>query len=153
MQVIVLAIPWSGVQKTLQNIGDFAGKILIDPTNPFKGMQLSIGFTTSAGEEVAKFAKNARVVKAFNTCGWKIMANPVFGNEKADMYIAGDDAVAKKVVCDLAADLGFEPVDVGPLSQARLLEPMAQLWVHLAYAANWGPYHAFKLLRREPEKK
>jgi predicted dinucleotide-binding enzyme len=44
------------------------------------------------GEEVAKLAKNAKVVKAFNTCGWKIMIDPRFGNEKADMYIAGDDA-------------------------------------------------------------
>jgi hypothetical protein len=65
------------------------------------------------------------------------------------MFICGDDAQAKSIVGQLTAELGFDVVDAGSLAAARELEPMAMLWVHLAYAQGWGPAgHAFKMLRR-----
>ena len=48
------------------------------------------------------------------------------------MVYAGDDAAAKATVATLAADLGFQPQDAGPLRQARLLEPLALLWITLS---------------------
>jgi predicted dinucleotide-binding enzyme len=63
----------------------------------------------------------AKVVKAFNTIGALHMTNPRFGDERASMFLCGDDAAAKQIVAGLAAALGFEPVDAGPLTQARLL--------------------------------
>lgn len=64
------------------------------------------------------------------------------------MFICGDDAAAKGAVSTLAAELGFEVIDAGPLSSGRLLEPLALLWIRLAYVDGLGPNIAFKLLRR-----
>ena len=74
------------------------------------------------------------MVKAFNAIGAQHMANPWFGGQSASMFLCGDDSTAKRTVAGLADALGFEPVDVGPLVQARLLEPLAMLWTSMAYA-------------------
>ena len=152
-EIIVLTTPWEGTKSAVESAGPLAGKILVDCTNPLAlGANLmaglSLGHTTSAAEEVAKWAKGARVVKAFNTTGAGNMANPHFGSDKAVMFVADDDPTAKRTVIDLANQLGFETIDAGPLSQARLLEPVAMLWISLAYAQGLGPNFAFKLLRR-----
>ena len=97
---------------------------------------------------MARWAAGAKVVKAFNTIGAQHMANPRFGGQSASMFICGDDAAAKKTVATLAEALGFEPVDAGPLTQARLLEPLAMLWISMAYAYGHGANIAFRLLRR-----
>ena len=55
---------------------------------------------------------------------------------------------AKAVAGQLAADLGFDPVDAGSLAEARLLEPYALLWIHLALVQKLGRDIAFKLMRR-----
>ena len=123
---------------------------MIDCTNPLKPdlSGLAIGHTTSAAEQVAVWAPGARVVKAFNTTGAENMSNPQFGSERASMLICGDDPDAKAAVVGLAADAGFDVVDAGRLASARLLEPLAMLWIHLAYAQGLGTGFAFKLLRR-----
>jgi predicted dinucleotide-binding enzyme len=97
---------------------------------------------------VATWAPGARVVKVFNTTGANNMANPDFGGIAATMFYCGDDAEAKAAAARLAADLGFDPVDAGNLEQARLLEPLALLWIRLAYVQKQGREIAFKLLRR-----
>jgi len=128
------------------------GKIVIDATNPLEGLKLAIGHTTSAGEQVASWAKGAKVVKAFNTIGYNIMENPVHNGVVADLHIAGDDAEAKKVVASIAKDVGFNPLDVGPLTQARLTEPFAMLWISLAYTCGYGRGHFFKYIPDASEK-
>jgi 8-hydroxy-5-deazaflavin:NADPH oxidoreductase len=50
------------------------------------------------------------------------------------MFLCGDDVGAKQVVAGLAKALGFEPVDADRSAQARLLEPLAMLWISMAYA-------------------
>jgi 8-hydroxy-5-deazaflavin:NADPH oxidoreductase len=149
-EVVVLAIPWATVDDALQVAGSLAGKILIDCTNPLKGdlSGLEIGHTTSAAEEIARRAPGARLVKAFNSIGAANMANPVFGSQRATMFFCGDDAAAKTIVARLVEVTGFEPVDAGALAIARLLEPLAMLWIHLAYARGMGPDFAFKLVQR-----
>ena len=149
-EVVVLATPWGAAQEAIQAAGDLRGKIVVDATNPLKPdlSGLVIGHTTSAGEEVARWAAGAKVVKAFNTIGAQHMGNPHFKRQRASMFLCGDDGVAKKTVASLAEALGFDPVDAGPLSQARLLEPLAMLWISMAYAFGHGPDIAFKLLRR-----
>ena len=64
------------------------------------------------------------------------------------MLYCGDDAEAKKVAAQLAAELGFEPYDVGPLTEARFLETFALVWIHLALQQKMGTGFAFRLMRR-----
>jgi 8-hydroxy-5-deazaflavin:NADPH oxidoreductase len=148
--VVVMATPWEATQAAIQKAGDLTGKVLLDCTNPLLPdlSGLALGTTTSAGEQVAAWAPKARVVKIFNTTGYGNMANPVYGNDRNTMFYCGDDAAAKQVARELAAGLGFDPIDAGPLTQARLLEPLALLWITLALKQGLGMNIAWKLMRR-----
>ncbi len=150
-EVVVLTTPWgSPTEQAIRNCGDLRGKILFDCTNPLKPdlSGLALGHDTSAGEQVAAWAPGARVVKIFNTTGSNNMENPDYGGQAVTMFYAGDDATAKQAAHQLAADIGFEPIDAGPLANARLLEPLAMLWIYLAYPGGQGREIAFRLLRR-----
>jgi predicted dinucleotide-binding enzyme len=148
--VVALCTPWNVTEAVVRDARDFAGKILIDCTNPVESdlSGLAVGRTTSGAELVASWAPDARVVKAFNTVGFEIMADPDFGGRGATMLIAGDDESAKAVASDLARQIGFEPVNAGPLAIARLLEPMALLWINLALIQGYGTRIAFRLERK-----
>ena len=147
--VIVLATPWDGTAATIKALGSLAGKIVIDATNPLTAnLELALGFSDSAGETVARLVTGARVVKAFNTTGANNMANSQYAGAKLMMPVAGDDAAAKQTVMTLASDLGFEPIDVGPLAMSRHLEPMAMTWIKLAYTQGMGREFGFAVVRR-----
>ena len=149
-EVVVLATPWPAAQDAIRSAGNLSGKILFDCTNPLKAdlSGLDVGFTTSAAEQVQSWAQGARVVKIFNTTGSNNMENPSYREGPATMFYCGDDAHAKSAAKTLATDLGFDPVDAGPLRIARLLERLAMLWIHLAFAQNMGREFAFRLMRR-----
>jgi predicted dinucleotide-binding enzyme len=149
-EVVVLATPWEATLDIVRNAGDLRGKIVIDTTNPLapRLSGLTLGLTTSAAEEVARTAAGARVVKCFNTTGANNYLAPRYGDDAATMFYCGDDAEAKATVRRLGEDLGFDMVDAGPLSQARLLEPLALLWISLAYPGGLGREIAFRLMRR-----
>jgi hypothetical protein len=148
--VLLLATPWPVTKEIVQGLGDLTGKVLIDATNPLLPdlSGLAVGANTSGAEQVAGWARGAKVVKAFNTVGSNIMDDPAFGADKPVLFFCGDDAGAKGKLKQLADELGFEGVDAGPLTQARLLEPFALLWISLAYKAGLGREIVFKLLRR-----
>jgi 8-hydroxy-5-deazaflavin:NADPH oxidoreductase len=149
-RVVVLATPFSGTEAAIAACGNLAGKIVVDCTNPLAPNLdgLTIGHTDSAGEAVARWAKGAKVIKALNTTGSGNMLNPRYGNEALSMFMCGDDTDAKKLVTGLIADLGFEPVDAGGLTQARYLEPLAMLWISMAYRYGNGPNFGFRVVRR-----
>lgn len=149
--VIVLAIPWMAVEETIKSAGNLSGKILIDPTNPINAdcTGLIIESSTSAAEEIAKWAKGSKVVKAFNSIGAKTLDNLQFGLVRADAFICGDDFNSKTLVKQLATEIGFDTLDAGPLINARMLEYLALLWIQLAYGRQMGPNIAFKLLTRD----
>jgi 8-hydroxy-5-deazaflavin:NADPH oxidoreductase len=149
-EILLLATPWPATAQIIAGLGDLNGKIVIDATNPLLPdlSGLTHGTTTSGGEQVAKWASGAKVVKAFNTVGANIMADPSFEGHKPVMFYCGDDAQAKQVVKKLIDELVFEAIDAGPLTQSRLLEPLAQLWISLAYAQGLGTEFAFELMRR-----
>jgi predicted dinucleotide-binding enzyme len=146
---VLLATPWGVTQEVLRAAGDFGGRLLIDATNPIApGPSLAVGFSTSGGEEVAGWARGARVVKCFNSLGADGFARPGTGADQASMFYCGDDGAAKSVVRQLGEELGFDMVDCGALSQARYLEPLAMLWITLAMQQGYGRDIAMKLLRR-----
>ncbi len=147
--VILLATPWPATKAVLADAGDLAGKVLIDAVNPLLPdlSGLEIGNTTSAAEAIASWAPGAWVVKAFNTIGYAVMADPVVNGEKVVLFYCGDDAAAKKVAAQLATELGFDAMDAGPLTMARTLEPVCLLWVSLALRQGFGFHWGFKVLK------
>lgn len=147
--VLLLATPWPNTEEALRSAGDLSGKILIDATNPLLNLDaLDVGTTTSGGEKVAQWARGAKVVKAFNTVGNNIMADPAFDGRRPVLFYCGDDQAAKQTVGPLIAELGFDAIDAGPLSMARTLEPFALLWISLALKEGLGREFAFQLIRR-----
>ena len=152
-EVVILATPWPATQQILADLGDLGGRVLIDCTNPLgmteNGLALTTGFTTSGGEMVAQWARNARVVKALNQTGAEVMRDPSGFAHPPAMFLAGDDAAARATAATLIADLGFEPLDAGPLRQARLLEPLAMVWINQALFQGKGRAWAFGALPRQ----
>jgi len=147
--VIVLTVPWVAAKDAVSSLGDLTGKILLDCTNPVSAWpNMDHGQGKSGGEQVAEWAVGARVVKMFNTTGYENMADPVYEGHGLTMFYAGDDSEAKKLAHQLAADLGFEPQDAGPLSNAHSLEVLASLWGALAYGQKLGRNIGFQSLRR-----
>jgi predicted dinucleotide-binding enzyme len=149
--IVVLAIPWSATEATVKGL-DLAGKLVIDPTNAVRvgpGGLVEMAVDTSGGELVQRWAPRARVVKAFNTLGFHVMADPAVAGGPVSVPLASDDAAAKAAVAKLVADFGLEPVDVGPLRHARVLEGMAMLYIHRY--VNRGRDEAFEYhLRHAP---
>jgi len=102
----------------------------------------------SAGELVAQRAKGASVFKTLNQIGAENMAEAAGFATRPLMFVASDDAVKKPLVMSLVAELGFEAIDAGPLQSARLLEPLAMLWIEQALKYGRGRDFAFALVRR-----
>ncbi len=148
-ETIILAVPFPAVNDVVRVVGSAPdGKILIDVTNAIdETMGLAIGFTTSAAEELQKKLPRARVIKAFNTVFAQNQSSGRLGGEQLTAFIAGDDAGAKQIAMQLARDIGFDPVDVGPLKSARYLEPMAIMLIGLGYGLNMGTGIGYRLVR------
>ncbi|MCW2650007.1 MAG: putative dinucleotide-binding enzyme [Mycobacterium sp.] len=148
--VVALCTPWQGAQAAVEACRDLAGKVLIDCTNPLTPdfTTLEVGHTTSGAEQVAGWAPGARVCKAMNQIGAPMMDAPQLAGTPV-MFVCGDDDEAKRITGTLLRELGFEAVDAGDLSLARLLEPLALLWIHLALRRGFGTNWAFGLLRAD----
>lgn len=133
--IIVLAIPWSEAESILGSLGDLSGKVIVDCINPinqsFTGLDLEC--SESGSEKVATWAGDgAKVVKAFNTASSRTMADPMIDDQRSALFFCGDDDDAKQTVATLIELLGFDPVDSGPLQNARYLEPAAMLLIQVS---------------------
>lgn len=125
--VVVIALRWGAVAATVRDLPDLDGRIVIDAMN-----RLSGDTPRSTAEDLADLLTGARLVKAFNTIGYENFTTGRTRREKAVMFIAGDHPEANAVAASLAADLGFQPEDVGPLTNAKALEEMVRIWLALA---------------------
>jgi predicted dinucleotide-binding enzyme len=163
-EVVVLATPFAALEGIVAATGPMAGKVVIDATNPLlPGLALAVGHADSGAETLQRLVPQAKVVKCFNTVGVEVMANPKVGGRAATMFLCGDDAGARSVVLGLAKGLGFDAVDLGGLKNARLLEPAAVLWIHLAMVEKLGRRiairleaegaHAVSIARSSPSRK
>ena len=151
-EVIVLAVPYEAAKDAIKEMKKAEeGKILIDVSNPMdKNWKWAKGFSESAAEELAKHAKGAKVVKAFNTVFAENMKTGQLGNEKLATFIAGDDEQAKATVMNLARSIGMDPIDVGALEKARYIEPAGLLLIELGYGKKMGTGIGLKLVRSQP---
>jgi predicted dinucleotide-binding enzyme len=141
-EVVVLATGYGDAVAALRGLGDLTGKIVIDITNPLNAdySGLVVGHDTSAAEEIAKAVPGIELVKAFNTLFAQVLADgPVFSNgQTAPVFFAGDSERARQTVKSLIESLGFNPIDAGPLKNARYLEPLAGLNIYFGYGAGLG---------------
>ena len=149
-EIVLLATTWSDTNNALAEANSLAGKILIDCTNPESKDGLVVGLDTSGAEEIAKIAKGAKIVKAFNHIyGSMLKKGTKFGKDNASIFYCGDDLDSKEIVAKLAREIGLEPIDAGELKSARYLEPLAALWVKLAGDMELGGANiALKFLQR-----
>lgn len=148
--VTVLAVPFDAVARLDPQVKTtLSGKIVIDATNPLAAdfMSLTMGHTTSGGEQNAATLPGARVVKAFNTAMANTMETGRIGGSPLLLPVAADDDEARKTVLQLAAELGFDAVDAGPLSNARYTEPAVELLIQLAFGQGLGPGIGYVLAR------
>jgi NADPH-dependent F420 reductase len=138
--VVILAVPYAAVGETIREAGGFAGKILIDISNPITPdfQALTVGHTTSAAEEIQKLAPEAKVVKAFNTIFAQLLPAEARKGRSVQVFVAGDDEAAKKVVSDIVSKGDFEPVESGALSNSRYLEPVGEINIHFGFFLGWG---------------
>jgi predicted dinucleotide-binding enzyme len=158
--IVVLAVGWGAVKEALQAAGSLDGKTLVSCVNPltrdFSGLE--VGTTTSGAEEIAKLVPGAHVVEAFLNIFAGILhsGTMLFGANVPSVFYCGDDLASKSAVARLITDIGLEPVDSGPLKNARFVEPTAmlllQLGAFLGMAKEWRPGEftdlSLKLLRR-----
>jgi hypothetical protein len=152
-EVVFLATPYNANADALAGLSDaLAGKVLVDCTNPVgAGLTHGLESKTSGAEEVQKLAPAAKVVKAFTIYGYENFidsAYPGYGDLKPAMLIAGDDAAAKETVGRLCADLGWRPVDVGPLAGSLHLEHMTLLWIKMGRVQGKGAGFVWAMLER-----
>jgi NADPH-dependent F420 reductase len=149
--VVMLAVPGKAAVEAAAALGDLAGKVVVDCTNPVAWSGGPVWAPPAEGSNAAALATvlpGARVVKAFNTFGAEFHADPTLPGGPVDVQIAGDDADARRTVSAIAERLGFTPIDVGPLRNAALLENLAVLWIHLATVGGRGRNAAFRLVSR-----
>jgi len=141
-EVIVLALPWAAASSAIGELGDLTGKIVIDCMNPLGtaggSFGLVLGHTDSGGETVQRWLPRAHVVKTLNQVGAEIIADTSALPHRPVQFLAGNDTGAKAQVADLLAELGFEALDAGDISKARLLEPLAMVWINQALFRNKG---------------
>lgn len=150
--LIVLATHGQGTESALRMAGpqNFDGKVVIDTTNPLDFSagappRLFVGVTDSLGEQVQRVVPGAKVVKAFNTVGNALMVHPKLPGGPPDMFIAGNDDDAKKIVSQICEHWGWGVIDLGGIDASRYLEPMCLVWVlHGIRSGSWT--HAFKML-------
>lgn len=148
-EVIILAVPHNNADDAIENIKPYAdGKTVIDVMNAIgENMDLGINCTTSTAEETQKKLPKAHVVKAFNTVFAPNQSTGKVDGQQLTAFFAGDDAGAKQIVAQLTGDIGFDPVDCGPLKSARYLEAMGILIINLAYKFGRGTKIGYKLAK------
>jgi 8-hydroxy-5-deazaflavin:NADPH oxidoreductase len=146
--VVVLAVPYAAAGDVARALGDTArGKVVVDTTNPVRADGSGLAVTgRSAAEEIRDQISGARVVKAFNTVFAANQADPVTDGTPLDGFYAGDDEEAKATVRGILADLGYRPIDAGPLSAALALEHLAFLNIALNIRHGWPWQSGWKLV-------
>jgi predicted dinucleotide-binding enzyme len=149
---VLLAVHWTHVDDVLAQAGSLSGKVLVTCSLPMSedDTHMILGHTTSGAEALAAKVRGACVVSAFSTVPSEVLF-PVFEKRgkgsSPDLVYCGDDKRAKTTAARLIGDVGFNPVDLGPLSTARYIEPFSLLVAQLAYDGSEGPELTYRFQR------
>ena len=149
---VLLAVHWSRIDDVLRETGDMSGKVIVTCSLPMNedNTELVVAHTSSGAEELAKRVPKARVVSAFSTVPSEVLFRVFAARRKATrpgLVYCGDDSSSKRIAVELIRDVGFDPVDAGPLRIARYIEPFALLVGQLAYEGKGGPELAYRFDR------
>ena len=150
--VLLLAVHWLRVGDVLKQAGDLSGKLIVSCSLPMNkdDSELVIGGSSSGAEQLARALPGARVVSAFNTVPSEVLFDVYAARRRSrrpSVVYCGDDRRAKRVAAALIRDVGFDPVNAGPLRTARYTEPFALLVARLAYEEKGGPRLAYRFER------
>jgi predicted dinucleotide-binding enzyme len=149
---VLLAVHWSRIEDVLNQTGDLSGKVIVTCSLPMNddNTELVVAHTSSSADELANMIPKARVVAAFNTVPSEVLFGVYEAKRKASrpsLVYCGDDEGGKGVAAELIRDVGFDPVDAGPLRIARYAEPFALLVAQLAYEGKGGPELGYRFER------
>jgi len=149
---LLLAVHWLRMDDVLQQAGDLSGKVIVTCSLPMNAdnTDLLLAHTSSGAEALTKRAPRARIVSAYNTVPSEVLFGVFEARGKAtrpSLVYCGDDSSSKRIAAELIRDVGFDPVDAGPLRIARYIEPFALLVGQLAYGGNGGPELAYRFER------
>ena len=130
-EIVVLALPWLAMESVVNSL-DLDGKIVIDMSVAWQ--QGEDGYPenmleSSVAELIQEWKPKAKVVKTFATAGSNLIDDPSAAGGIVTMPVASDHRDAKELVAKLVADMGFDPVDFGPLRMAHILEDMQIMWL------------------------
>jgi predicted dinucleotide-binding enzyme len=146
---VLLAVPWSRVDEVLGQAGKLAGKVVVSCSLPMKpdDSDLAVAHTSSGAEKLARKVPRASVVAAFGTVPSEVLFD-VYEKRRRKrrptLLYYGDGERAKEVAAKLIRDVGFDPLDAGPLRMARYAEPFTLLVAQLAYEGDAGPRMAYR---------
>ena len=146
---LLLAVHWSRLEEVLQQAGKLTRPVLISCSLPMNAddTALVVGHSSSGAEELARMVHPLRVVSAFGTVPSEVLFSVFDARAKParpSLVYCGDDAAAKELCAGLIRDVGFDPVDAGPLRNARYTEPFSLLVAHLAYEGTGSPELAYR---------
>jgi predicted dinucleotide-binding enzyme len=154
---LLLAVHWSRIGDVLRQAGDMSGKVIVTCSLPMNAGDtgLVLAHTISGAEALARRVPKARVVSAFNTVPSEVLFGVFEARGKLtrreasrpSLIYCGDDPRSKRIAARLIRDVGFDPVDAGPLRIARYTEPFALLVAQLAYEGKGGPELAYRFER------
>ena len=149
---LLLAVHWLCMDDVLQQAGDLSGKVIVTCSLPMNAdnTDLLLAHTSSGAEALTKRAPRARIVSAYNTVPSEVLFGVFEARGKAtrpSLVYCGDDSSSKRIAAELIRDVGFDPVDAGPLRIARYIEPFALLVGQLAYGGKGDPELAYRFER------
>ncbi len=149
---LLLAVHWSRIDDVLQLAGDLSGKVIVTCSLPMNAddSDLAVGHTWSGAEELARRAPRTHIVGAFNTVPSEVLFDVYKARTRKilpGLLYYGDNLGAKRIAKKLIRDVGFDPIDAGPLRIARYAEPFALLVAQLAYEGKGGPELAYRFER------
>jgi predicted dinucleotide-binding enzyme len=148
-EALLLAVHWSRVHHALKQAGDLSRKVIVTCSLPMNADEtgLVVGHTSSGAEELARMLPQSRIVAAFHTVPSEVLFDVYDARAKPgrpSLVYCGDNKSAKAVAAELIRDVGFDPVDTGPLRVARYSEPFALLVAQMAYEGTAGPELAYR---------
>jgi len=150
---LLLAVHWSRIDDVLKQTGDLAGKVIVSCSLPLNAdnTELVLGHTTSGAEALAEKVPSAEVVSAFNNIPSEVLFGVFAARGKGtppSMLYCGDTQAGKDIAATLISDVGFDPIDVGPLRSARCTRGRSRMIIaHLAYGGSEGPELAYRFER------